>query len=418
MSQLVAFRALQGLGAGSLITLGMTVVGDLYELERRARMQGYFSGVWGVAALAGPLLGGLLTDHLSWRWVFYINLPFGVLAALAIGSGLAQPARSSGRGSIDYRGATLFVLAISALLLGLVEAGRVASWSSPFALGALAIALGLLPAFILVERRAEAPIIPFALFKSPVVRAAATTGFLAGMAMFGAVSYIPLYIQAVLGATATQAGLVLTPFVLGWVACSVLGARLALRVGYRAVVLAGMTSLTLAFVLFGEWGQSLSRAIAVRDVLLAGFGMGLIMVPMLIAVQNAVPRANLGAATSLTQFFRVIGGTVGIAVMGAVMAYRLQTELRVLVENAGAHLGPQTKELVRSPELIVHPVIRGTLDPALTAPLQLALAHALHDVFVVGLVVSLAALGSAFLVPAGSVRDLASAREPASPSGS
>ena len=413
MAQLVAFRALQGLGAGSLITLGMTVVGDLYTLERRARMQGYFSGVWGVASLVGPLLGGLLADHVSWRWVFYINLPFGALAALAIAWGLAEPVNPSRRASIDFRGAALFTLTMSALLLGLMEGGRAASWFTPSTLGMLALVAGLLPAFILVERRVQVPLIPLDLFRSPMVRAAAVTGFLAGMAMFGAIAYIPLYIQAVVGTTATQAGLVLTPFVLGWVACSILSARLVLRVGYRMVVVVGMASLALAFFLFAEWDQSLSRAIAVRDVLLAGFGMGLIMVPMLIAVQNAVPRANLGAATSLTQVFRVIGGAVGIAVMGAVMSHRLQAELLTLSANAGGALEAQVRELASHPDLIVNPLTRGALASALVAPLRLALAQALHAVFLVGLVVSLVALGSAFLVPAGRARDLASAREPA-----
>jgi len=179
---------------------------------------------------------------------------------------------------------------------------------------------------------------------------------------------------------------------------------------------AGMGSLTLAFVLLLEWDQYLSRATAVRDVLLAGFGMGLIMVPMLIAVQNAVPRADLGAATSMTQFFRVIGGAVGIAVMGTVMAYRLQAELLALSASAGGALAGQVKELANHPDLLVNPLTRGTLASALVAPLRLALAQALHEVFVVGLVVSLAALGSAFLVPAGRARDLAATREPASTS--
>ncbi len=414
MAQLVAFRALQGLGAGSLITLGMTVVGELYELERRARMQGYFSGVWGFASLVGTLLGGLLADHVSWRWVFYINLPFGALAAVAIAWGLAGPAACARRVTIDYPGAGLFTLAISALLLGLSEAGRAAAWSDTLALGMLALAPVLLFAFVLVERGAPASMIPLDLFKVPMVRAAAATGFLAGMAMFGAISFIPLYIQAVIGATATQAGMVLTPFMLGWVTCSILSARLVLRVGYRGVVMAGMASLALAFIFLAEWDPSLNRATAVRDVLVAGVGMGLIMVPMLIAVQNAVPRADLGAATSMTQFFRVIGGAVGIAVMGAVMAYRLHAELGTL--SASAAVVPGMEELIRHPDFIVSPLTRATLDPTVVAQLRLPLARALHEVFVVGLVVSLGAVGSAFLVPAGRARDLATAREPASTS--
>jgi EmrB/QacA subfamily drug resistance transporter len=416
MTQLVGFRALQGLGAGSLMTIGMTVVGDLYQLEQRARMQGYFSGVWGVASLVGPLLGGLLTDHVSWRWVFYINLPFGLLAAVAISWGLAGLVGRSRRLAIDYSGAALFTLAISALMLALVEAGREAAWRRPSVLGLLALAVALVPALIVVERRAEAPLIPLDLFKSPVVRAAAVTGFLAGMAMFGALSYIPLYIQAVLGGTATQAGMVLVPFVLGWVSFSVVSARAVLRVGYRGLVVAGMASLTLSFALLTGWDQSVSQLAAVRDVLLAGSGMGLIMVPMLIAVQSAVPKADLGAATSMTQFFRVIGGAVGIAVMGAALAFRLQVELAAIEAQAGGGLAAEVVELVRHPDLIVNPLTRASLNPAVVAEVRLALARALHQVFVLGLVVSVVALASAFLVPPGRARDLALSREPASAS--
>lgn len=412
MTQLILFRALQGLGAGSLITLGMTVVGDLYELEARARMQGYFSGVWGGASLVGPLIGGLLADHVSWRWVFYINLPFGALAALAIFWGLPGRATPERRVSIDYAGTGLFALAVSALLLGLVEAGRGASWLTPLVLGMLALAAALLITFVAVERRAAAPLIPLDLFRGPMFRAAALTGFLAGMAMFGAVSFIPLYVQAVVGTTATQAGFVLTPFMLGWVSCSILSTRLVLRVGYRAVVVTGMTGLALAFFLMVEWAPGMSRTTAMRDVLLAGIGMGFNMVPMLIAVQSSVPRTILGAATSVTQFFRTIGGAIGIAVMGTVMSYRLHTELLTL--SAGA--GPPGRGLLDNLDLLVNPRTRGMLDLALETGLRLALDRALHGVFVVGLIISLAALAAAFLVPAGRARDLAAAREPASPS--
>ncbi|MFQ5828662.1 MAG: MDR family MFS transporter [Candidatus Methylomirabilia bacterium] len=418
MIQLVSFRALQGVGAGSIITLGMTIVGDIYGLEQRARMQGYFSGVWGVASVVGPLVGGLLADHLSWRWVFYINVPFGVLAALAISWGLVEPATPHRRVSIDYRGAALFTLAVSSLLLGLIEGGRTAAWLTPSVLGALSLGGCLFVIFVWVERRTVAPLIPLGLFANPMVRAAAATGFLAGMAMFGAISYVPLYVQAVVGTTATQAGMVLTPFVLGWVSCSILSARLVLRTGYRPLVLVGMLSLALAFVLLASWDHSLTRGIAVRDVLLAGVGMGMIMVPMLLAVQNSVPKADLGAATSMTQFFRAIGGSVGIAVMGAVMAHRLQTELLALLASveAGGPYSIQVRELVNHPDLVVNPLTREALAGPLLATLRVSLAEALHGVFVVGLVVSVLALGSAFLVPAGRAQDLAAARGPVTPS--
>lgn len=408
MTQLVLFRALQGVGAGSLITIGYTIIGDLYGLERRAKMQGYFSGVWAFASLAGPLLGGVLADHLSWRWVFYVNLPFGALAAAAVGWGLEESVPRRERGSIDALGTALFIAAVSSLLFGLVEAGRVASWGRVSVIGPLALSALILAVFVAVERRSAEPLIPFDLFTIPMVRAAAATGFLAGMAMFGAISYVPLYVQAVLGGSAVRAGLVLTPFILGWVTFSILGTRLVLTIGYRVVVTAGMALLTLAFFFLAELGRTAGHMTAVRGMLLAGFGMGMIMAPMLIAVQNAVPKRDLGAATSATLFFRTIGGAVGVAVMGAVMAGRLQAELAALLSSPqGVLLGDAMRELAMRPDLIVNPATRGAFSSALLDHGRLALASALHGVFVVGLVICLAAFASAFLVPRGRARDLA-----------
>ncbi|HVC65631.1 MAG TPA: MFS transporter, partial [Candidatus Dormibacteraeota bacterium] len=236
MEQLIIFRALQGLGAGSLISIGMTIIGDLYGVERRAKMQGYFSSVWGVASLVGPLVGGLLTDRVSWRWVFYINLPFGLLAAAAIAIGLRDEGRNRSRVSFDLLGMGVFAAAISALMVGLVEIGAGES-RRPTGIGLVVLSGALLGLFVFVERRVADPVIPLRLFENPVLRAAAATGLLSGMAMFGAITYVPLYLQAVTGSTATQAGWVLMPFVLGWVVFSILAARLSLRIGYRRVVL-------------------------------------------------------------------------------------------------------------------------------------------------------------------------------------
>ncbi|MCI0548014.1 MAG: MFS transporter [Candidatus Rokubacteria bacterium] len=422
MAQLIAFRAIQGLGAGSLISVGVTIIADLYGLERRAKMQGYFSSVWGVASIVGPLLGGVLADTWSWRWAFYINLPFGLLASAGIAWGLRHEPVVRRRVSIDYRGMAVFTAAVSVLLMGLVEGGREASWSGGWVLGLLAAAAVLTALFVLVERRVAEPVVPLALFANPMVRAAAATGFFAGMAMFGAIAYVPLFLQSVVGSTATQAGFVLTPFVLSWVLFSVVGARLVLRAGYRGVVIAGMCILTTAFLLLSGWGPPLTRFTAARDMLLAGVGMGLVFVPMLIAVQNAVPHAILGSATSMTMFFRAIGGAVGVAVMGSVMAHRLHTELGAVASATAGPLLESIRELARHPDLIVNPLTRGAIPPEVLAPVRLALAHSLSGVFLVGLLVCVAALTSAFLVPSGQARDLvaeppAPTREGAAPTG-
>jgi EmrB/QacA subfamily drug resistance transporter len=418
MGQLIAFRAVQGLGAGSLITIGMTIIADLYGLERRAKVQGYFSSVWGVASLVGPLIGGVLTDAISWRWVFYVNLPFGLLAMAAIGLGLRDKPAGGERPSFDYLGTGVFAGAISALLIGLVEAGRGASWLHGSVVSLLVLSALLLIVFVRIERRAAEPVVPLSLFAIPMVRAGAATGFLSGMAMFGAITYVPLFLQAVLGSTATQAGIVLMPFVIGWVTCSILGARLVLRVGYRSVVVTGMAVLTLAFLLLVGWSEALTRLAAGRDMLLAGIGMGLVFVPMLIAVQSAVPRAVLGSATSVTSFFRSIGGAVGVAVMGSVLAHRLQSELATLLAAAPASMRDSLADLVAHPDLVVNPVTRAGLGAEVLGHMRTAMAHAVGGVFVVGLVVAVAALLSAFLVPPGHARELAAAQEPASPSGS
>ncbi len=365
MGQLVVFRAIQGLGAGCLMPIGMTIIADLYGLERRAKMQGYFSSMWGGASLVGPLVGGFLSDHVSWRWAFYINVPFGLAAIALIAYGLRGDALPARRPRIDLLGLMLFTAGVSALLIGLVRAGQSASGGDLAVLGPILVAAALLIAFLMVERRVAEPIIPLGLFRMAIVRAATANGFLSGMAMFGAIAFVPLFMQDVTGASATAAGFVLTPFVLGWVLFSIVSARLLLRTGYRKLVIAGMLCLAMAFVLFSTWDAGLTRPAAMGAVLIAGAGMGLTFVPLLIAVQSAVGLTERGAVTSLTQFFRTIGGTVGVSVMGAVMAYRLQS-------------GADTQT-------------------------------ALHGVFVVGLVVSLGALLSAFLVPAGSAQELARA---------
>jgi EmrB/QacA subfamily drug resistance transporter len=406
MTQLIVFRTLQGLGGGALIPLGMTIIADLYGLEERARMQGYFSSTWGVASIVGPLIGGFLTDRLSWHWVFFVNVPFGLLTGVVLGIALAAVPRPTGRVTVDVRGAALLTAGLAALLFALVEGGRHGGFAAVHwaLLGGAAV---LLAAFVAWERRAPEPLLPLRLFRNRMYRAAAISGFLAGMAMFGTISFIPLFVQGVLGGSATEAGTALTPFVLGWVTFSVISARLLLKVGYRWPVVAGMVCLALAFLLMSHMGLGTSRSVTARNMLLAGMGMGLIMVPLLIAVQNAVPRRDLGTATSSTTFFRSIGGAVGVAVMGAVLSRELGRELQALAGSVEGLSADRIRELVAHPDAIVHPVLRQTLPAPVLAAFSQGLANALHAVFLVGLAIALLAVLSAFLVPAGRAQDLA-----------
>jgi EmrB/QacA subfamily drug resistance transporter len=315
MEQLIVFRAIQGLGAGAIIPLSMTMVGELYTLEERARVQALFSGVWGIASIGGPLVGGYVTDALSWRWVFYLNLPFGILAVLVFA--LAYPRHARVRGvRVDWTGATLLFGGIVALLVGLSDA-TASPW--PWFIGATA----LLATFVYVERRVQQPILPLDLFADPVIARSNVVVFLLGIAMFGAIAFVPLFVQVVLGGTATEAGQALTPLFLGWVSTSVLGAGLTVRAGYRPVAVTGAALLTLGFVGLSLLDAETRQAFLIVNVLLLGCGMGLSMLSLLLAVQHGVPRSRLGVATSLNQFSRSIGAAIGVAAMGALLSREL-----------------------------------------------------------------------------------------------
>lgn len=401
MTQLIAFRALQGLGAGALVPLGMTIIGDVYTLEERARMQAVFSGVWGLSSVVGPVVGGFITDQLSWRWVFYINVPFGLAAAVIMQLALKEPKRRE-RPSIDYAGAALLMAAITLLMLALVEGGATLSTllsAENVALFAGALVLGVL--FIWVERRAPDPVVPLNLFRNRVVAVAVGAGFLAGVAMFGAISFVPLFAQSALGSTATQAGSLLTPLMLSWVGLSVVGGRLMLRVGYRVMTVAGLSVLTLGFVLISNYQRVTPRVWLYVDLVLIGAGLGMTMLTLLIAVQQSVPRALLGTATSLNQFSRSIGGAVGVAIMGAVLTAGLASHLQSAA-SAGVLTQERATELASNPNALIDPQAQAALAPEVLNALRDAMAQSIHKVFWVGTALAaLALLVSLWLPRAG-----------------
>jgi EmrB/QacA subfamily drug resistance transporter len=339
MGQLVAFRALQGVGAGALIPVGMTILADIYSVEQRARVQALFSGVWGLASVVGPPVGGFITQQMTWRWVFYLNIPFGIAAATFILS-LREPRRER-HPRIDYTGAVLLTSAMVAGLLGLAEAHTLQTLLTPWRLMLFGAAVTCAAAFVWAERRAPEPIVPPALMRHRVVAVSVICGLLTGATMFGLISFVPLYAQAALGASAAEAGATLTPVMLGWVTFSVIGGRLLLRVGIRPTVLVGQSVLAAGFVLLSTLDGASARAWLYVDLVIVGCGLGLTMLTFLIAVQQAVPRTQLGIATSVNQLARSLGGAVGVAIMGVILTAGVSMrvpgdhDLRALVRSDG-----------------------------------------------------------------------------------
>ena len=403
MTQLIIFRAIQGLGAGALVPLGMTIIGDTFTVEERAKMQAYFSGVWGFSSIIGPVIGGFITDQISWRWVFFVNLPIGVAAALIIGIALKEPVRDR-RPKIDYAGSVLLMTAISLMMLAMVEGESGGLFSRQNILVGIG-SLILLALFVWVEKRAADPIIPFDLFRNRTILIAVIAGFLGGVAMFGAISFIPLFAQGSLGFSATEAGSLLTPLMLTWVTMSVIGGRLLLRVGYKPITIAGYAALTLGFILLALVDRDTNRVWLYVDLMLIGAGLGFSMLTLLIAVQQAVERGKLGIATSLNQFSRSIGGAIGVAVMGAVLTASLMTELKKSAAENGPLTEQQAIEFASNPNALIEPEAKSALAPDVLVVLQTALARAIHPVFWVGAFMAGLGLLAVFFLPAESEKE-------------
>lgn len=384
MTQLIIWRAVQGVGAGALVPLAMTIIGDIFTLEERAKMQGLFSGVWGISSVFGPLVGGFITDQLSWRWVFLINLPVGIAAAAIIGFGLIEPKRTE-RPSIDYAGAAVLTAAVTMLLLVLGEGSSPERLLRPLSLTLIAAVALMFALFIRIEKRAADPIVPLALLRNRVVSVAIIVGFLAGIVMFAAITFVPLMAQGVFGATATQAGSFLTPLMLSWVLASIVGGRLLMRMGTRLIVVVGLTSMLGGFTALAMFTHDTPRWVLMTELVFIGAGLGLSMLTLLIASQHAVPRAQLGITTSLNQFSRSIGGALGVALLGAFLA---------------AGLAAYSND----PNALVNPEARAHIAPAELAALQAALEATLRTIFAVcAAVVAVALIAAAIAMPKGAI---------------
>ncbi len=378
LGELIAFRALQGVGAGGLMVGAQAIIGDIVSPRERGRYMGLIGGVFAVASVAGPLLGGFFVDNLSWRWVFYVNLPVGAVALTVVALKLHLPRRHTDH-RVDYLGAGLLTAGVSAIILLTTWGGNEYGWGSPTILGLGAGGLVLLGAFVAQERRAAEPIIPMRLFSGRVFNVASALAFLVGLGMFGTIIFIPLYLQLVYGASATSSGLRMLPLIIGLLVASIASGRTISRIGrYRPFPIAGTFTVTVGMFLLSRLTVTTPSWLASVDMLVVGVGLGLVMQVLVLAVQNDSRPESMGVATATTTFFRSVGGSFGVAIFGTIFATRLADQFQRLPASVTRHL-----HLAGGVHL--DPAQARRLAPAAHDAFLHAFANALHGVFIWGL---------------------------------
>jgi len=386
MTELIGFRALQGLGAGGLMVTTIAVVGDIVPPRDRGRYQGFFGAVFGVSTVIGPLLGGFFVDNLSWRWIFYINLPVGAAALFVIAAVFHSQAMPVSH-TIDYLGAALLAGSLSAIVLFTSLGGTTYAWAAPEMITMLVLGVVLLVLFVVVESRAAEPILPLELFRNPIFSVTSAVGFVVGFALFGAVTYLPLYLQIVKGHSPTVSGLMLTPLMAGVLITSIASGIVISRIGrYKVFPIVGTAVTAFALFLLSRLSVDTPPWEAALYMVAVGLGLGLVMQVLVLAVQNSVDYKHLGVATSGSTLFRQVGGSIGVAAFGAIFANRLRAEL-------AAHLPPG----VQLPAAANPAAIR-RLPPAVHAPYIQAFTASLRPVFVFAAAVAVLAFVLSWLL--------------------
>lgn len=393
MPQLICFRAFQGLGAGAVLPLTFTIIGDLYTGEERAKMQGLFSSVWGIAALFGPLVGGLFVDHISWRWIFYINVPVGMATVLLVLVFLHERQVDKTKKSIDYLGAALFMTAMSLLLYALINGVELYTWNPAATILIFALALVFLILFLFVETKAPEPVLPLSLFKVPVIAVSNIVCFAASCVLIGVNVYLPLWIQTLLGHSATSSGLTLMPMSLAWTLASILAGRYMYKTGSKAMSVTGTILIAAgsAWLIFIHTASPYWYIIGIMMII--GLGMGASMTPLTVLIQSVVSWNLRGAATASNTFMRSLGQTVGIAIFGMLFNSKLNNYVQGHIAGGW------------SSQDINNALMSGTganFPAGVLVQLQTGMAQSLHAVFVLAFIISIVTLLVSILLPAHS----------------
>ena len=399
MTQLIVFRGVQGVFGGVLFATVFTVIGDLFPPDQRGRAQGLFGAVFGLSSILGPTTGGFITDHWSWRWVFEVNIPVGIIAVSVVLAGLPYVRSKASWRDIDFWGALTLAAGVVPLLIGLTIT-RDHAWTSPQVTGLLALAAIMLGAFVFVESRVKQPIVPLHLFKNSTFTVSMVVGFLTAFGMFGSILFTPLVFQGVLGISATNSGALITPMMFGLLGASTATGFVMRRIrNYRY-----LGTLGVAVMIFGMWLLSQVTPTTpewhvVADLIVIGLGLGTTFPLYLTAVQVALPRQFMGVASSQIQFWRNLGGTVGSAILGAVLANRLPDYLTA--RTAALHLPPQVISSLPktgSANAILDPTLLGKLPAAFVQAIRLALSDTLHDIYIfAGVILVIALVSTVFL---------------------
>lgn len=385
MEMMVLFRAIQGLGGGAIYALSFIVVGVLYPAEKRARMQGIISSIWGIASILGPVAGAVIVEHWSWRWIFFVNLPLIAIASALIVVGLKEPQRETRAPALDLKGAALLLIGLLLLFSALAQSAHALHPLNAGTAGLFAMAVAVLVLFAVVERRAAEPIVPLDLFQLRLFRLSAVVAMLCSMGVFGALTYLPLYLQGVVGISATYAGMALLVLSMGWTGGSLIAGQLINRAGYRWIALAGMAFLAAGYGLFlaPNLPQGLTAVLISAAVI--GLGMGLANLTTLVAAQSGVRGQRIGVATSTVMLCRTFGGAFAVSLMGTVLLNRMQ---QGLLQLQWSH--PEVPDLLwtelANPQNLLQPSTRAQIPAELLPSIVATLDHALWYAFLTGFV--------------------------------